>query len=67
MGAKILVTGRLGFIGSNFIREALRACVWRIVNLDKRTYAGNPPTSGCARPVSVDQADICDPRMSTGR
>jgi dTDP-glucose 4,6-dehydratase len=40
---KILVTGGLGFIGSNFIRTALKARPsWKIVNLDSRTYAGNP-------------------------
>ena len=39
---KLLVTGGAGFIGSNFIRYALRAHAdWRIVNLDKLTYAGN--------------------------
>ena len=39
----ILVTGGAGFIGSNFIRDRLKAdqkC--RIVNLDAATYAGNP-------------------------
>ncbi|APG26450.1 dTDP-glucose 4,6-dehydratase [Syntrophotalea acetylenivorans] len=38
----ILITGGGGFIGSNFVREALKEfsdC--RIVNLDKLTYAGN--------------------------
>jgi dTDP-glucose 4,6-dehydratase len=40
---KVLVTGGLGFIGSNFIRHALGARPdWTIINLDKRTYAGNP-------------------------
>ena len=40
---KVLVTGGLGFIGSNFIRTALKArSYWTIVNLDSRTYAGNP-------------------------
>ena len=39
---KILVTGGCGFIGSNFIRYILREYPdWRIVNLDKLTYAGN--------------------------
>jgi len=39
---KILITGGCGFIGSNFIRYILREHPdWRIVNLDKLTYAGN--------------------------
>ncbi len=40
---KILVTGGLGFIGSNFIRYLLgRYPHYEVVNLDKITYAGNP-------------------------
>ena len=40
---KLLVTGGAGFIGSSFVRMALREG-WadHIVNLDKLTYAGNP-------------------------
>lgn len=39
---KVLVTGGAGFIGSNFIRFALKNYPdWEIVNLDKLTYAGN--------------------------
>jgi dTDP-glucose 4,6-dehydratase len=38
----ILVTGGCGFIGSNFIRHMLAAYPYRIINLDKLTYAGNP-------------------------
>lgn len=39
---KVLVTGGSGFIGSNFIRYAIREhSDWRVTNLDKLTYAGN--------------------------
>ncbi|MFS0723246.1 dTDP-glucose 4,6-dehydratase [Paenibacillus sp. 1P07SE] len=41
--ARLLVTGGLGFIGSNFILHMLRqdpSC--EIINLDALTYAGNP-------------------------
>ncbi|MDC0368874.1 dTDP-glucose 4,6-dehydratase [Opitutales bacterium] len=38
-----LITGGLGFIGSNFIRLLLEQTdCEKIVNLDKETYAGNP-------------------------
>jgi dTDP-glucose 4,6-dehydratase len=41
-GVKLLVAGGAGFIGSNFIRYILDARDdWRIVNVDKLTYAGN--------------------------
>jgi dTDP-glucose 4,6-dehydratase len=40
---KIVVTGGLGFIGSNFIRMLLEQTECQLViNLDKQTYAGNP-------------------------
>ena len=38
-----LITGGLGFIGSNYIRKLIsedEQC--KIINLDKMTYAGNP-------------------------
>src|ERR1035438_3898103 len=38
---KILVTGGAGFIGSAFIRMSIGETDWRVVNLDKLTYAGN--------------------------
>jgi len=40
---RILVTGGLGFIGSNFILNMLhRHSGIKVVNLDRMTYAGNP-------------------------
>jgi dTDP-glucose 4,6-dehydratase len=39
----VLVTGGSGFIGSNLVRLLVaERPEWRIVNLDKLTYAGNP-------------------------
>ena len=39
----ILVTGGLGFIGSNFIRLLMKDGSFQtIINFDKQTYAGNP-------------------------
>jgi dTDP-glucose 4,6-dehydratase len=37
----ILVTGGAGFIGSAFVRMSISETDWRVVNLDKLTYAGN--------------------------
>jgi dTDP-glucose 4,6-dehydratase len=43
ISVKLLVTGGLGFIGSNFVRRVLqRRPEWQVINLDKVTYAGNP-------------------------
>ena len=60
-----LVTGGLGFIGSNFIRLAMRERPdLEIVNLDAMTYAGNPANlrdiEGHPRYRFV-HGDICDP------
>ncbi len=60
-----VVTGGLGFIGSHFIRLALRERPGlEIVNLDAITYAGNPANlrdlEGSRRYRFV-KGDICDP------
>jgi dTDP-glucose 4,6-dehydratase len=68
-GARLLVTGGAGFIGSCFVREVLaRRDGTRIVVLDKLTYAGNEAN---LRPVLDDpqqaarltfvRGDIADP------
>ena len=60
----ILVTGGLGFIGSNFIRMLLSQnhCDL-VINLDKQTYAGNPENLEEFEhhdSYKFVQADICD-------
>jgi dTDP-glucose 4,6-dehydratase len=61
---KVLVTGGLGFIGSNFIRTALKARPsWTIINLDARTYAGNPANLADIRTrYKWIKGDIRDPK-----
>lgn len=60
-----LVTGGLGFIGSNFIRLALRERPGlTVVNLDAMTYAGNPANVAdlSANPrYHFVRGNICDP------
>lgn len=64
---RLLVTGGAGFIGSAFVRLALREnWATRLVNLDKLTYAGNLENLA---EVEADsryrfvQGDICDTAM----
>jgi dTDP-glucose 4,6-dehydratase len=60
---KILITGGAGFIGSAFVRLVMAKTGWRVVNLDKLTYAGNPENlasiAGDSRYRFV-HGDICD-------
>jgi dTDP-glucose 4,6-dehydratase len=62
---RLLITGGAGFIGSNFVRFVLeRYPDYRILNLDKLTYAGNLENlSGLERDPRHEfvQGDICDP------
>lgn len=66
MIGRILVTGGMGFIGSNFIRYMLKNYDdLVIVNLDKLTYAGNPEN---LKDVDSNRhhfikGDICDARV----
>lgn len=61
---KLLITGGLGFIGSNFIRHNLKN--WsdnKIVNFDKMTYAGNPENLKDVQDnprYGFIKGDICD-------
>jgi dTDP-glucose 4,6-dehydratase len=63
-GLRLLVAGGAGFIGSNFVRHVLGAHPdWRVVNVDKLTYAGNlanlADVAGNPR-YRFHRADICD-------
>jgi dTDP-glucose 4,6-dehydratase len=59
----VIVTGGAGFIGSAVIRHLIKQTDYRVINLDKLTYAGNLESL-----ASVDsdpryhfrQVDICD-------
>lgn len=48
----LLVTGGAGFIGSSFVRLAVGNFGFRVINLDKLTYAGNLESLG---PIEDDQ------------
>ncbi len=61
------VTGGCGFIGSHFVRLFLRERPnWRVINVDKLTYAGNPENisdvNNATKPSRYQfvQADIVD-------
>jgi dTDP-glucose 4,6-dehydratase len=60
---RLLVTGGAGFIGSAYIRHVINATDWRVVNLDKLTYAASPEAlatvAGSDR-YSLAKLDICD-------
>ncbi|WP_457668441.1 dTDP-glucose 4,6-dehydratase [Thiolapillus sp.] len=59
----LLITGGAGFIGSALIRHLIENTDYRVVNLDKLTYAGNleslEPVSGSER-YAFERVDICD-------
>ncbi|MBW2659211.1 MAG: dTDP-glucose 4,6-dehydratase [Deltaproteobacteria bacterium] len=66
----VLVTGGCGFIGANFIHLLLKEYPdWRVVNLDKLTYAGNLKnlqTVSESDKYRFVRGDICDAARVTG-
>ena len=59
----IFITGGAGFIGSALIRLLIAESDWRIVNIDKLTYAGNLESlAGLGDPLRhvFSRTDICD-------
>ncbi|TAN62511.1 dTDP-glucose 4,6-dehydratase [bacterium] len=65
---RLLVTGGCGFIGSNFIRYILNNYPsYRILNLDKLTYAGNRENLKDFegnKNYSFIKGDICDSKLA---
>jgi dTDP-glucose 4,6-dehydratase len=61
--ATLLVTGGAGFIGSALVRHLMAHTAYRVVNVDKLTYAGNlasvAPVADDPR-YTFEQVDICD-------
>lgn len=64
---KLLITGGLGFIGSNFIEYLLKKHPkYKIVNLDKLTYAGelsNLEAIENSPNYTLIKGDICDKKL----
>lgn len=59
----VLVTGGAGFIGSALVRLLIAETDWRIINVDKLTYAANLMSLGEAATsdrYTFAHADICD-------
>ena len=59
----LFITGGAGFIGSALIRLLIAESDWRIVNIDKLTYAGNLESlAALAEPERhvFSRTDICD-------
>lgn len=59
----ILVCGGAGFIGSNFVRAVLARNDWRVVVLDKLTYAGSEQNIPASARVVFVRGDVTDAEL----
>lgn len=69
MTKTVLVTGGAGFIGSALVLHLVAHTNWKVVNLDKMTYAANPASlaglAGHSR-YRFEQVDLCDGEAVAG-
>jgi dTDP-glucose 4,6-dehydratase len=63
MQQTLIVTGGAGFIGSALVRHLIAHTDYRVVNVDRLTYAGNTESLAAVdgnERYSFERADICD-------
>ncbi len=63
---KLLITGGCGFVGSHFLRKVLAETDFKVVNLDKLTYAGKIENTADFADNSryrFVEGDICDKKI----
>ncbi|MFU8833553.1 MAG: GDP-mannose 4,6-dehydratase, partial [Wenzhouxiangella sp.] len=69
MSKTLLITGGAGFIGSAVVRYLIHKTDYRVVNLDRLTYAGNLDSVAevaDSERYAFEQVDICD-RLALAR